>query len=43
METKEGRPMVGNVEENVRKELRRMCVLDNREDMWKTKTIVHIM
>ena len=37
METKEGRPRVGNVVENLRKELRRMHVLDNREDMWKAK------
>lgn len=33
IETKEGRPKIGNVVENVRKELRRMHVLDNREDM----------
>ena len=38
METKEGRPKIGNVAENVRKELRRMRVLDNREDMWKSTT-----
>ena len=30
--------MGGNLAEDVRKELRRMRVLDNREDMWKTKT-----
>ena len=32
---KEGRPKKGNVVENLRKELRRMCVLNDREDMWK--------
>ena len=37
-ETKEGKPKGGNVAENMRKELMRLRVLENREDMWQSTT-----
>ena len=38
METKDGRPKVDNVVESVKKELQRMPVLGNRENLWKSNT-----
>ena len=38
IETKEGKLKVGNIAENMRRELRRLRVLDNREDVWKGTT-----